>query len=83
MFEAARRALQAAFHKEPVITGEGGSIPVVADFERILGAPVLLLGFGLPGENAHAPDEWMSVENFELGMRAIATFWEELRTANP
>jgi acetylornithine deacetylase/succinyl-diaminopimelate desuccinylase-like protein len=78
VFEAARRALGAAFHKEPVITGEGGSIPVVADFERILGSPVLLLGFGLPGENAHAPDEWMSVENFELGMRAIATFWEEL-----
>jgi acetylornithine deacetylase/succinyl-diaminopimelate desuccinylase-like protein len=82
VFEAARRALSAAFHKEPVITGEGGSIPVVADFERILGAPVLLLGFGLPGENAHAPDEWMSVENFELGMRAIATFWDELKTSN-
>jgi len=78
VFDAARRALAAAFHREPVITGEGGSIPVVADFERTLGAPVLLLGFGLPGENAHAPDEWLSVENFELGMRAIATFWDEL-----
>jgi acetylornithine deacetylase/succinyl-diaminopimelate desuccinylase-like protein len=78
VFESARRALAAAFHREPVIVGEGGSIPVVADFEQTLGAPVLLVGFGLPGENAHAPDEWMSVENFEMGMRAIAMMWDEL-----
>jgi len=78
LFDAARRALAAAFGREPVITGEGGSIPVVGDFERILGAPVLLVGFGLPGENAHAPDEWMSLENFTVGMRAIACLWDEL-----
>ena len=78
LFDAARRALAAAFGREPVITGEGGSIPVVGDFERVLGAPVLLMGFGLPGENAHAPDEWMSVENFTKGMRAVAVLWEEL-----
>ncbi len=78
LFEAAKRALAAAFRREPVIQGEGGSIPVVDDFARILAAPVLLLGFGLPGENAHAPDEWMSVENFEGGMRAVATLWDEL-----
>jgi acetylornithine deacetylase/succinyl-diaminopimelate desuccinylase-like protein len=78
LFDAARRALAAAFGREPVITGEGGSIPVVGDFARILGAPVLLVGFGLPGENAHAPDEWMSLENFTTGMRAIATLWDEL-----
>jgi acetylornithine deacetylase/succinyl-diaminopimelate desuccinylase-like protein len=78
LFDAARRALAAAFGREPVITGEGGSIPVVGDFERILGAPVLLMGFGLPGENAHAPDEWLSEENFTLGMRAVATLWDEL-----
>jgi acetylornithine deacetylase/succinyl-diaminopimelate desuccinylase-like protein len=78
LFDAARRALAAAFGREPVITGEGGSIPVVGDFERVLGAPVLLMGFGLPGENAHAPDEWMSVENFTKGMRGVAVLWEEL-----
>ena len=77
IYDAARRALSAAFGKEPVITGEGGSIPVVGDFERILGAPVLLVGFGLPGENAHAPDEWMSEENFRVGMLAMATLWDE------
>lgn len=77
LFDAARRALATAFEKEPVIVGEGGSIPVVGDFEKILGAPVLLVGFGLPGENAHAPDEWMSEENFRIGMRAMAVFWDE------
>ena len=82
LFDAARKALHAAFGKEPVITGEGGSIPVVGDFERILGTPVLLLGFGLPGENAHAPNEWMSMENFETGMRAMAMLWDEYGKAN-
>ena len=77
LHDAAVRALEAAFGHAPVLVGEGGSIPVVADFTRILGAPVLLLGFGLPGENAHAPDEWMSEENFTKGMRAVATLWEE------
>jgi len=81
IYDAARRALRAAFGKEPVITGEGGSIPVVGDFEKILGAPVLLVGFGLPGENAHAPDEWMSDENFRQGMRAVATLWDEYAKA--
>ena len=77
IFDAASRALHAAFGKEPVITGEGGSIPVVGDFQRILDAPVLLVGFGLPGENAHAPNEWMSVENFRLGTKAMAALWDE------
>ena len=78
LYDAARRALTAAFGKAPVIVGEGGSIPVVGDFERVLKAPVLLVGFGLPGENAHAPDEWISLENFTKGLRAIATLYEEM-----
>ena len=77
LFDAARAALKSAFGKEPVIVGEGGSIPVVGDFARILGAPVLLVGFGLPGENAHAPNEWMSEENFRRGMVAMAALWDE------
>jgi len=47
IIDAGKAALTAAFGREPVITGEGGSIPVVGDFERILGAPVLLMGFGV------------------------------------
>jgi acetylornithine deacetylase/succinyl-diaminopimelate desuccinylase-like protein len=80
-FEAARDALKEAFGRDVVVTGEGGSIPVVGDFERILKVPVLLIGFGLPGENAHAPNEWMSVENFEKGMVAMAGMWMRLRTS--
>jgi len=78
LYDAARRALAAAFEKSPVIVGEGGSIPVVGDFTDVLKAPVLLMGFGLPGENAHAPDEWISLENFTKGLRAVATLYEEL-----
>ena len=78
LYDAARLALRAAFGKEPVIVGEGGSIPVVGDFTRVLETPVLLMGFGLPGENAHAPDEWISLENFSKGLRAVATLYEEL-----
>jgi acetylornithine deacetylase/succinyl-diaminopimelate desuccinylase-like protein len=82
LHEAGVEALAAAFGATPVITGEGGSIPVVGDFERILGAPVLLMGFGLPGENAHAPDEWISVENFRQGMRAAATLLDRYLAAS-
>jgi acetylornithine deacetylase/succinyl-diaminopimelate desuccinylase-like protein len=78
LYDAARRALGAAFRKPPVIVGEGGSIPVVGDFTRVLKTPVLLVGFGLPGENAHAPDEWISLDNFTKGLRAVATLYEEL-----
>lgn len=79
LFEAAGRALAATFGREPVIIGDGGSIPIVNGFQRLFGAPVLLMGFGLPGENAHAPNEWLSVDNFERGMRTAAVLWEELR----
>jgi acetylornithine deacetylase/succinyl-diaminopimelate desuccinylase-like protein len=81
IIEAGQRALEAAFGRAPVITGEGGSIPVVGNFERILGAPVLLMGFGLPGENAHAPDEWIGVDNYQRGIRAAATLLDEFAAA--
>jgi acetylornithine deacetylase/succinyl-diaminopimelate desuccinylase-like protein len=76
--DAGRRALGRAFGREAVCVGGGGSIPIVADFARILGAPVLLAGFGLPGENAHAPNEWLSEHNFRHAMHASAILWDEL-----
>ena len=78
LYEAAERALRSAWSRDVVYAGEGGSIPIVPEFETVLGAPVLLMGFGLPGENAHAPDEWISVENIEKGTHASARLWEEL-----
>jgi acetylornithine deacetylase/succinyl-diaminopimelate desuccinylase-like protein len=77
-FEAARSALEKAFGTKPVLTGEGGSIPIVVDFQEILEAPVLLMGFAPPGANMHAPNEWIPMENFEKGIRAVAQFYAEL-----
>jgi acetylornithine deacetylase/succinyl-diaminopimelate desuccinylase-like protein len=79
VFDAAKRALARAYGKDPVMIREGGSIPIVQSFQQTLGAPVVLIGFGLPGENAHAPNEWMSVDNFHQGAEAIAALYEELR----
>jgi acetylornithine deacetylase/succinyl-diaminopimelate desuccinylase-like protein len=79
VFDAAKRALARAYGKDPVMIREGGSIPIVQSFQETLGAPVVLIGFGLPGENAHAPNEWMSVDNFHQGAEAIAALYEELR----
>lgn len=79
VFDAAARALEAAWGRKPVFIREGGSIPIVQAFQDTLNAQALLIGFGLPGENAHAPNEWMSVENFQKGAEAIAGMYEELR----
>ncbi len=78
LIDAASRALARSFGRRPVLTGEGGSIPIVGEFERILEAPVLLLGFALPGANMHAPDEWFPLENFDKGIVALAALLEEL-----
>jgi len=77
-FEAAQAALEKAFGTAPVLCGEGGSIPIVVDFQEILEAPVLLMGFAPPGANMHAPNEWIPLENFEKGIRAVAQFYAEL-----
>lgn len=78
LLAAASRSLAKAFGREPVLQGEGGSIPIVVEFEELLDAPALLLGFSLPGCNMHAPDEWLSVENFEKGILALAYLYDEL-----
>ena len=78
IFEAAARALSRAFGRDPVFIREGGSIPIVQAFQQTFDAPVVLLGFGLPGENAHAPNEWMSLENYASGAKAIAYLYDEI-----
>jgi acetylornithine deacetylase/succinyl-diaminopimelate desuccinylase-like protein len=76
--QAALRALREAFGHEPVVIREGGSIPIVNDFKKVLGADTLLLGLGLPGDNAHSPNESFSLDNFENGQRMSALLWREL-----
>jgi acetylornithine deacetylase/succinyl-diaminopimelate desuccinylase-like protein len=76
--QAALRALRAAFGCEPVLLREGGSIPIVNDFKKVLGAETLLLGLGLPDDNAHSPNEKFDLDNFENGQRMSALLWQEL-----
>jgi acetylornithine deacetylase/succinyl-diaminopimelate desuccinylase-like protein len=72
-----------ADRRPPLRVGGGGSIPVITDFDRVLGAPVLLLGFGPPGENPHAPNEHFDLDNFDRGMRTAATLWAQLGAGQP
>jgi acetylornithine deacetylase/succinyl-diaminopimelate desuccinylase-like protein len=76
--KAAARAIEATFGVAPVYIREGGSIPVCASFETILGLPVVLLGFTPPDDNAHAPNESMSLANHETAIRTLAAYWTEL-----
>lgn len=75
---AAAAALEKGFGKKPLYQREGGSIPIVVQFKEILGLDTVLLGFGLPDENAHAPDEFMSLDNFFGGIRTSVHFYNEL-----
>lgn len=79
--QAAARALKSAFGVEPVFMREGGSIPITLLFSTILGAPSVLMGFGLHSENAHSPDEHFDLENFHNGIKASAMFYNEMRNA--
>jgi acetylornithine deacetylase/succinyl-diaminopimelate desuccinylase-like protein len=76
--KAAVSALEKGFGKKPLYQREGGSIPIVTQFKQILGIDTVLLGFGLPDENAHAPDEHLSLDNFFGGIRTTVHFYSEL-----
>ncbi len=76
--QAALRALEKAFGCKPVLMREGGSIPIVNQFKKILGAESLLLGIGLPDDNAHSPNEKFNLDCFENGQRMSAYLWQEL-----
>ena len=76
--QAALRALEKAFGARPVLMREGGSIPIVNEFKKILGADSLLLGIGLPDDNAHSPNEKFSLDCFEQGQRMSVYLWQEL-----
>ena len=76
--QAALRALEKAFGCKPVVMREGGSIPIVNQFKKILGADSLLLGLGLPDDCAHSPNEKFDLGCFENGQRMSALLWPEL-----
>jgi acetylornithine deacetylase/succinyl-diaminopimelate desuccinylase-like protein len=75
---AAGRAIEQGFNKRAVYTREGGSIPIVSTFQGELNAPTILFGIGLPEENAHAPNEFLSLDNFYGGILASAFLYNEI-----
>lgn len=78
---AASRAYEKAYGVPAAYIRMGGSIPIVETFVRFLKLPVILMGFGLPNENFHAPNEFFTLENFDKGLDTLAYYWQELKTA--
>ncbi len=78
MVHAGERALQSVFGARPRFIREGGSIPVVTDFQEILGLQSLLVGLALPDDNAHSPNEKFELANFTRGMAFSVELWKEL-----
>jgi acetylornithine deacetylase/succinyl-diaminopimelate desuccinylase-like protein len=78
IFQKAIHALESGFGKKAVFIREGGSIPFVTQMYDTFKVPCVLLGFGLPDENAHAPDEHLLLENYFGGIKAVALFYEQL-----
>ncbi|MSU62863.1 MAG: dipeptidase [Pedosphaera sp.] len=76
--QTALSALRKSFGREPVLVREGGSIPIVNAFKRILKTDVLLLGLSLPDDNAHSPNEKFDLDVFAKGLRMSACLWPEL-----
>ena len=76
LVKAAARALSETFHKPTVYIRSGGSIPIVARCRESLKVPVVLMGFSLPDDRLHAPNEKFHLQNFFDGVRAVAKFWE-------
>jgi acetylornithine deacetylase/succinyl-diaminopimelate desuccinylase-like protein len=75
---AATTALREVWNAETVFIRSGGSIPIVGDFERHLKIPSVMMGFGLPDDNLHAPNEKFHIANFYRGIESVVCFWEEV-----
>ncbi|MFZ0305145.1 MAG: dipeptidase [Terracidiphilus sp.] len=75
--QAATRALHEVWGRDTVFIRSGGSIPIVGDFDRHLGIPSVMMGFGLPDDQIHAPNEKFNLKNFELGIQSLIRFLEE------
>ncbi len=79
---AAARAYEQSFGVAPLFMRHGGGIPIVNTFARTLNAPVVLMGFGLPDDNLHAPNEKLHLPNFYRGIVTSIAFMQELAAEN-
>jgi acetylornithine deacetylase/succinyl-diaminopimelate desuccinylase-like protein len=73
----AAQSFQELMGRETVFIRSGGSIPIVGDFAKHLGIPTILMGFGLPDDGLHSPNEKFKVENYYTGIKTIAHFFEQ------
>jgi acetylornithine deacetylase/succinyl-diaminopimelate desuccinylase-like protein len=78
MIQKAATAYEKVYGVKPVFPKAGGSIPIVEVFARVLDAPVVLMGFGLPSENLHAPNEHFHLENFTKGIETVCEYLNAL-----
>lgn len=76
--QAAAEAFKNVYGKEPLFSREGGSIPIVADFQKVLGAQSILMGFGLNSDAIHSPNEKFALKDFYRGIKTSAKFFEVL-----
>lgn len=73
-YRAAERAFEVAFSKRPLPVRRGGSIPIIATFEKVLGIKTILMGFGLESNAIHSPNENMPLDMYRRGIEAVACF---------
>ena len=73
-YQAAEKGFTKAFGKKPLAVRRGGSIPIISDFERILGIKTVLMGFGLEADAIHSPNESFSLDMFRKGIEAVVEF---------
>ena len=75
IYKTAEKAYEATFGKKPLAVRSGGSIPIIATFERVLGVKSILMGFGLDSDAIHSPNENFPLENFYRGIETVAEFY--------
>ena len=75
-YKAAEKAYETTFGKRPIPTRSGGSIPIIAGFEKILGVKSILMGFGLGSDAIHSPNENYKLEHFFKGIETIPYFYK-------
>lgn len=78
MLQKAADAYEKVYGTRALFTKDGGSIPIVETLSRVLKAPAVMMGFGLPNENLHAPNEHFHLENFDKGLLTIVEYLKSL-----
>ena len=74
-FKYAKESFFETYHKPPLVVGEGGTIPVIADFQKILGLDTIMMGFNLPDDGIHSPNERFGVSNYLKGIETAIRFY--------